>query len=172
MSIVLSGTLRGEYLRQRARLSGHSKKREKSKYFMDLCLFFCRASLANGGFDQHQFKEVSPSAIDCISQLLTLEPTKRLTTTQCLEHNWLTTVYLDTIKTLETQLIRKYLARRRWQRWFNAIRAMNRMKSFAGQGTSSSDGTSSPSPIVEPEDNETDIGLPEFTSSSLSGRWV
>ena len=38
----------------------------------------------------------------------------------------------DTLKSLETALIRKYLARRRWHRWFNAIKAMNRMKSFSG----------------------------------------
>ena len=38
----------------------------------------------------------------------------------------------DTLKSLETELIRKYLARRRWHRWFNAIKAMNRMKSFSG----------------------------------------
>ena len=35
--------------------------------------------------------------------------------------------YVDTLKNLETVFLRKYLARRRWRRWFNAIKAMNRM---------------------------------------------
>ena len=35
--------------------------------------------------------------------------------------------YVDTLKNLETVYLRKYLARRRWRRWFNAIVAMNRM---------------------------------------------
>ena len=35
--------------------------------------------------------------------------------------------YVDTIRNLETAYLRKYLARRRWKRWFNAIVALNRM---------------------------------------------
>ena len=46
--------------------------------------------------------------------------------------SYLLTIFPDTLKSLETALIRKYLARRRWHRWFNAIKAMNRMKSFMG----------------------------------------
>lgn len=36
--------------------------------------------------------------------------------------------YLDTLKQLETTWMRKYLAKRRWQRWFNTVKAMNRMQ--------------------------------------------
>ena len=61
---------------------------------------------------QPNFKDVSNSAIDCISHLLVVNPAKRLTPSQCLEHRWLTTAYLDTLKNLETMWIRKYLARR------------------------------------------------------------
>ena len=46
--------------------------------------------------------------------------------------SYLPIIFPDTLKSLETALIRKYLARRRWHRWFNAIKAMNRMKSFMG----------------------------------------
>ena len=35
--------------------------------------------------------------------------------------------YIDTLTNLETVYLRKYLARRRWRRWFNAIKAMNRL---------------------------------------------
>ena len=50
----------------------------------------------------------------------------------------------DTLKSLETALIRKYLARRRWHRWFNAIKAMNRMKSFSGSIKHEHDNTKEP----------------------------
>ena len=71
-----------------------------------------RGQFANGGFNQSNFKDVSPQAIGCISRLLQVDPRQRLTPAQCLEHRWLTTAYLDTLKSLETQWIRKYLARR------------------------------------------------------------
>lgn len=124
-----------------------------------------RGILANGGFDQEPFQHVSKSAIGCISKLLTLDPTKRLSAAQCLEHQWLTTTYLDTLKSLETALIRKYLARRRWQRWFNAIKAMNRMKSLAASNAANSNKDAAAA----------EFGLVNFlqsTSSQLEGRWV
>ena len=85
-----------------------------------------------------------------------------------LGHKWLTTTYLDKIKRLETTLIRRYLARRRWHRWYNAIKAMNRMKSFARPGSTN---------IVNnvSEGEVEDIGLPEFNNSGKQrqgGRWV
>ena len=58
----------------------------------------------------------------------------RLSASQCLEHQWLTGSYLDTLKQLETTWMRKYLAKRRWQRWFNAVRAMNRIKHLGQVG--------------------------------------
>ena len=87
---------------------------------------------------------------------------------------WLTTTYLDKIKSLETALIRKYLARRRWHRWYNAIKAMNRMRSFASglSRTGNSTGSSSPNPGQEETE---DMGLPEYTlaePSGKEGRWV
>ena len=87
-----------------------------------------------------------------------------MTAKQCLGHKWLTTTYLDKIKRLETTLIRRYLARRRWHRWYNAIKAMNRMKSFARPGSSNQ---------VNAVDADEDIGLPEFNRDKQpGGRWV
>ena len=51
----------------------------------------------------------------------------RLSATECLQHQWLKSSYDNKSKNLETVYLRKYLARRRWRRWFNAIVAMNRM---------------------------------------------
>lgn len=74
------------------------------------------------------FKDISKAALDCIERLLETDGQRRLTATECLEHNWLTGSYLDTLKQLETTWMRKYLAKRRWQRWFNTVKAMNRMQ--------------------------------------------
>ena len=54
----------------------------------------------------------------------------RLSATECLEHTWLRMSHDNTRKSLETVYLRKYLARRRWRRCFNAILAMNRMISI------------------------------------------
>jgi len=110
-----------------------------------------RGQFANGGFNQSNFKDVSPQAIDCISRLLQVDPRQRLTPAQCLEHRWLTTAYLDTLKSLETQWIRKYLARRRWQRWFNTIKAMNRMIHMGHEGHEAGNGANA-SPFAQVAD--------------------
>ena len=51
----------------------------------------------------------------------------RLSAAECLQHQWLKNSHGNKSKNLETVYLRKYLARRRWRRWFNAIVAMNRM---------------------------------------------
>merc|ERR1712018_857392 len=82
-----------------------------------------RAQLARGGF-----KHLSRSSIDCVSKLLVLEPKTRLTASECLQHKWFGSVSdQSTLKKLETAWLRKYLARRRWKRWFITIKAINRM---------------------------------------------
>jgi len=51
---------------------------------------------------------------------------------EALEHPWLTTAddsaKVDVLRTLETGWMKQLLARRRWQRWYNAVRAMQRMR--------------------------------------------
>jgi len=78
--------------------------------------------------DHPNFKDISNSALNCISSVLEIDGARRLSATACLEHQWLTGSYLDTLKQLETTWMRKYLAKRRWQRWFNTVKAMNRMQ--------------------------------------------
>jgi hypothetical protein len=89
---------------------------------------------------------------------------QRFTASQSLEHPWLTSSYLDTLKNLETAWIRKYLARRRWQRWFNAIKAMNRMRNMAHMTTHHNVASLN-------HDEDVDIWLPHF-QSHLEERWV
>ena len=99
-----------------------------------------RAQFARGGFKLPNFKNVSTSAVDCVKKLLTLDPKSRLTAGDCLRHEWLNVFDkssgLEKMKELECAFLRKYLARRRWIRWFNTIKAMNRMKRTGGSGQS------------------------------------
>ena len=99
------------------------------------------------------FKDISKAAMDCIEKLLDTDGGRRLSAAQCLEHQWLTGSYLDTLKQLETTWMRKYLAKRRWQRWFNTVKAMNRMKHLASAGG-----------------EETDFGLSPYSTSSSVNR--
>jgi len=91
-------------------------------------------------FDLEEFDQISENACDFISQLLKLSPRNRLTAEQCLEHGWL--LEQDIGQTvIKTDNLRAFLARRRWQRCGQAIRAMRRMKGLikkdaAGEGLS------------------------------------
>ena len=137
-----------------------------------------RGHLANHGFNQNNFKDVSQSAIECIANLLIVDTRNRYTTNDCLESKWLTTAYLDTLKNLETVWIRKYLARRRWQRWYNTIRAMNRMirmgledstnKGQNGNGN----GKALPSKKTDLLSSDQEMGMVQYTPSHLDERWV
>ena len=100
-----------------------------------------RAQLARGGFKHPNFKHVSTSAIDFVKTLLALDPKSRLSASECLRHEWFgiftKSSGLEQLKQLECTLLRKYLARRRWKRWFNTIKAMNRMLRIVESGQSS-----------------------------------
>ena len=43
-------------------------------------------------------------------------------------------VYEDVLYCLETNWMKSLLARRRWQRWYNAITAMRRMRRISASG--------------------------------------
>jgi len=140
-----------------------------------------RGHLANHGFSQGNFKDVSQSAIECISNLLLVDTRTRYTTSDCLESKWLTTAYLDTLKNLETVWIRKYLARRRWQRWYNTIRAMNRMihMGLDDSGSRSENGNVAKetrellsAKRTELMSDSQEMGMVHYTSSHLDERWV
>ena len=54
----------------------------------------------------------------------------RLTARQCLEHPWLEDedLYIDVLQELETSWMRACLARRRWHRALNTLKAMHTIK--------------------------------------------
>lgn len=85
--------------------------------------------------DQAELCKVSEEAKDFLSRLLLKNPRKRLTATQCLEHEWLKDekLYLGILQTLETIWMRRCLARRRWYRLFNALRVMRRVRNIMAE---------------------------------------
>ena len=76
-----------------------------------------------------QMNQTSQPAKDLISNLLQPEPSLRLTASQCLAHRWFSTDGLtskrEIILELETSWMKKCLARRRWYRALNTLKAMH-----------------------------------------------
>jgi len=98
-----------------------------------------RGKFTNDGFKNERFDQVPASAIDCISNLLVIDTKSRYTTSDCLKHKWLTSDFLDELNNVCTVELRKYLAQRRWQKWFNTIKAVNRMTQMGLVGSFSNE---------------------------------
>ncbi|XP_006259476.3 myosin light chain kinase, smooth muscle isoform X1 [Alligator mississippiensis] len=87
---------------------------------------------ATWDFDDEAFDEISDDAKDFISNLLKKDMKSRLDCTKCLQHPWL---QKDT-KTMEAKKLskdrmKKYMARRKWQKTGHAVRAIGRLSSMA-----------------------------------------
>jgi len=77
-------------------------------------------------FDEPEFDNISQGAKDFITELLKKNKASRMDAKMCLDHPWL--LEQDVGHTvIKTENLRKFLARRRWQRCGQAIRAMKRM---------------------------------------------
>ncbi|XP_038607409.1 myosin light chain kinase, smooth muscle [Tachyglossus aculeatus] len=87
---------------------------------------------ATWDFDDEAFDEISDDAKDFISSLLKKDMKSRLDCTQCLLHPWLTkdTKNMEA-KKLSKDRMKKYMARRKWQKTGNAVRAIGRLSSMA-----------------------------------------
>ncbi|XP_054032360.1 myosin light chain kinase, smooth muscle isoform X1 [Dryobates pubescens] len=115
---------------------------------------------ATWDFDDEAFDEISDDAKDFISNLLKKDMKSRFNCTQCLQHPWL---QKDTknmeAKKLSKDRMKKYMARRKWQKTGHAVRAIGRLSSMAmisGMSGRKASGSSPTSPInadkVENED--------------------
>ena len=120
-----------------------------------------RGTFANGGFDHKCFKQVPMDAIDCISHLLVTNTQSRYTTSDCLKHKWLVSDFVDTFENVVTVALRKYLARRRWQKWFLTIKAINRITQLGLLGSFNKD-----------NDNGNNIEYMSHDPSQLNETWV
>ncbi|KAM7017100.1 myosin light chain kinase, smooth muscle isoform 2-T2 [Passerculus sandwichensis] len=114
---------------------------------------------ATWDFDDEAFDEISDDAKDFISNLLKKDMKSRLNCTQCLQHPWL---QKDTknmeAKKLSKDRMKKYMARRKWQKTGHAVRAIGRLSSMAmisGMSGRKASGSSPTSPInADKADNE------------------
>lgn len=88
-------------------------------------------------FDDPSFDELSSEAKDFIEKLLVIQEKQRPSCEQCLQHPWLSdkaqteTKALDRKKSLIAAIenMRKFVARRKWARSINAVRAVGRFQS-------------------------------------------
>lgn len=80
-------------------------------------------------FDEEEFDNVSNDGKDFIEKLLVKNKKRRLTSLQALEHPWLAN---DAARLknhrINTKNLKKFMARRKWQKTGNAIRALGRMR--------------------------------------------
>ena len=84
------------------------------------------------GLNIPELSHISVEAKNFIRDLLTVDPKRRSRPTGCLQHPWLLTASLnDTLYTMETRWMKQLLARRRWHRWFNAVRAAQRIRKLS-----------------------------------------
>ncbi|KAG8432134.1 hypothetical protein GDO86_016678 [Hymenochirus boettgeri] len=116
---------------------------------------------ATWDFDDEAFDEISEEAKNFIQSLLKKDMRSRLNCTQCLEHTWLKqdTSTMEA-KKLSKDRMKKYMARRKWQKTGHAVRAIGRLSSMAmisGLSGRKSSGSSPTSPLsTEMEANEDD----------------
>jgi len=79
-------------------------------------------------FDSPDWDPISAEAKDLISNLLVVDPRKRFTCRQVLNHRWITgSVPTTNLATTVTKL-KEFNARRKWKKGVNAVRAGVRMK--------------------------------------------
>jgi serine/threonine protein kinase len=97
-------------------------------------------------FAAPQWLNISSSVKDMICQLLTLNPSRRPTVDQALQHDWMITKdEVLELKSLTASLpdLKKFQARKKWKKGFHAVKALNRFKSFMKSPTSNSSSSSS-----------------------------
>jgi len=88
-------------------------------------------------FDLEEFDSISENAQDFISCLLKKSPRTRLDASQCLEHSWLMEKDLSQ-RVIKTEKLKAFLARRRWQRCGQAIRALSRLRTLSNSSSTES----------------------------------
>jgi len=80
-------------------------------------------------FDEPEFDIISSNAKDFIAHLLMKNPRTRLTASQCLEHSWLMEEDIGT-EILPNVKLRQFQARRKWQKFGQAIRTVTKISSM------------------------------------------
>nr|CAB3264137.1 myosin light chain kinase, smooth muscle [Phallusia mammillata] len=90
-------------------------------------------------FDDEAFDQISNDAKDFISHLLVKSLKNRYNVDKALQHKWLKNDLKQMSKSkLNTKNLKRFLARRKWQKTGNAVRALGRLASLARLPTSNS----------------------------------
>ncbi|CAL1548444.1 unnamed protein product [Lymnaea stagnalis] len=88
-------------------------------------------TMARWDFNAEEFESISNEAKDFITKLLVKDPRKRMTASECLEHQWLRrSVKRESHlpeRSLSKKRLRKFVYRRKWQKAINAMLALRRM---------------------------------------------
>ncbi|CAG0886838.1 unnamed protein product [Darwinula stevensoni] len=112
---------------------------------------FANITRAVVDFEDEAFTYISQDAKDFITSLLVKRPDKRLTATECLQHQWLAQCEnkLKSVK-LSTDKLKKFIIRRKWQKTGKAILALGRMAHLRRASESRRGSSTSPlSSVVE-----------------------
>ncbi|XP_046851935.1 myosin light chain kinase, smooth muscle-like [Xenia sp. Carnegie-2017] len=80
--------------------------------------------------DDDFFDDVSQLAKDFIGELLKKNPRERNTAERCLTHEWILKAPEFEAKKLKTDHMKKFIARRRWAKTGNALRALTKLGSL------------------------------------------
>lgn len=94
---------------------------------------FANISGISFDFEDEAFDAISEEAKDFIRKLLVKFQNKRLTATDCLKHRWLEAATVSQgreFKEINTDKLKSFLMRRRWQKAAHAIRALGRFTSI------------------------------------------
>merc|ERR1712203_583126 len=84
-------------------------------------------------FEDEAFEHISEDAMDFIHKLLVKDQRKRLKALECLKHPWLDqrqAADKSSFKEINTDKLKSFLMRRRWQKAAHAIRALGRFTSL------------------------------------------
>merc|ERR1719264_2121113 len=93
------------------------------------------------------FEHISEDAMDFIHKLLVKDQRKRLKALECLKHPWLdqrgnSSVDKSSFKEINTDKLKSFLMRRRWQKAAHAIRALGRFTSLGFRADTKDSGSS------------------------------
>ncbi|XP_062571039.1 myosin light chain kinase, smooth muscle-like isoform X2 [Saccostrea cucullata] len=108
-------------------------------------------------FDDEAFDEISDLAKDFINKTIKLNKKKRLTIDQCLDHPWVARSERNSSKKLRQSLrnLKQFMARRKWQKMGNAIRAVGRISMLQKSRSGSESSVQSDSDVSSQTDNST-----------------
>ena len=149
---------------------------------------FANITGLNYDFDDEAFEHISEDAKDFIHKLLVKDQRRRLKALECLKHPWLDHRETDqrSRKEINTDKLKSFLMRRRWQKAAHAIRALGRFTSLGfrqdSKDTASSIALSTQSACFWETKNQSEsltggnwpiIGLKTIKSPfPISGPWV